>query len=90
MTEIVETGATAQELEEAFACLHGNDDVMAEAQRPLSGRAAQIYDILAPAIDLDEEDCPACGQLASRFAPPAWLGGGGLVVRLATRRSRRS
>lgn len=55
VAEAVATGATVQELEEAFACMHGNDDAMAEVQRPLSGRAAQIYDILAPEIELEEE-----------------------------------
>lgn len=55
VTEIVATGATVQELEEAFACLHGDDSAMAEMQRPLSGRAAQIYDILAPEEEPEEE-----------------------------------
>lgn len=46
VVEILETGATMEELEEAAARLAGQDDVLGEARIPLEGAAAQVYDIL--------------------------------------------
>ena len=55
IAEIVATGATVQDLEEVFAYMHGDDTPLEEMQQPLSGRAAQIYDILAPEEEQEEE-----------------------------------
>jgi hypothetical protein len=43
---IIDTEATFEELEEAVAWASGESDVMGEAQRPLAGPAANIYEIL--------------------------------------------
>ena len=47
VTEILETGANFEELEEAASWLSDESDVMGEARLPLIGRAGQVYDILA-------------------------------------------
>jgi hypothetical protein len=53
---IAATGASLEELEEAFAYAQGEDDVMGEARKPLTGRAAEIYEILTTGPNmLDEE-----------------------------------
>lgn len=57
---ILATGATLEELEEAVAWAGGLDDVMGEERKPLTGAAAQIYDLLAE--DLDEAE--------ARYTPP--------------------
>jgi hypothetical protein len=49
---IVSSGASYAELEEAVAWSLGEDDVMGEERKPLTGRVAQVYEILAR----DEED----------------------------------
>ncbi len=46
VTEILETSASIEELEEAYAWLSGESDVMGDARLPLTGRAGQVYDIL--------------------------------------------
>jgi hypothetical protein len=43
---IVKSGANAEELELALAWSYGEDDVTGEARLPLTGRAAQLYEIL--------------------------------------------
>jgi hypothetical protein len=43
---ILAIGPTAEDLVEALAWVEGEDDVMGEMERPLTGKAAQIYDIL--------------------------------------------
>ena len=53
---ILETGATTEDLAAALAWASGQDDVMGEERRPLTGVAAQVYDILAPGDELDDED----------------------------------
>lgn len=51
---ILAMGPTAEEIEEALACAADEDDVMAELERPLSGNAAKIYEILTADQDEDE------------------------------------
>lgn len=53
---VAATGASLEELEEAVAYTIGEDDVMGEARKPLTGRAATIYEILTTGPEsLDEE-----------------------------------
>jgi hypothetical protein len=49
---ITGSGASYAELEEAVAWSMGEDDVMGEARKPLTGRVAQVHEILTR----DEED----------------------------------
>jgi hypothetical protein len=49
---ILAVGPTAEDFLEALAWAEGEDDVMGEMERPLTGKAAQIYDILR--ADQDE------------------------------------
>lgn len=51
---ILAIAPTAEDLVEALAWVEGEDDVMGEMERPLTGKVAQIYDILM--ADEDEED----------------------------------
>jgi hypothetical protein len=53
---ILETGATAGDLAAALAWASGQDDLPGEERRPLTGVAGQVYDILAPSEELDDED----------------------------------
>ena len=53
---IIETGATLEELEEAIAWASGEDDVMGEERKPLTGRAAEVYDILAADEEFAEDE----------------------------------
>lgn len=46
MVEIIESGATITELEEVAAHLADETDVMGELERPLTGRALRIYELL--------------------------------------------
>lgn len=47
VVEILETGATLEQMEEAAAWLAGESDVMGEERLPLTGAAAKVYDIIA-------------------------------------------
>ena len=47
VVEILETGASLEQLEEAAAWLAGESDVMGEERLPLTGAAAKVYDIIA-------------------------------------------
>jgi len=49
---ILATEATVEELEVAIAWAEGESDVMGEARHPLSGAAAQIYEVLTADEDL--------------------------------------
>jgi hypothetical protein len=53
---ILETGADAEDLTEALAWYGGQDDVMGEERKPLSGAAGRIYDVLQAGEEPDEED----------------------------------
>ena len=46
ITEIIATGATREELLEAFTLISEAGDLSAETQRAPAGRVAQLYDIL--------------------------------------------
>lgn len=56
IAEIEATGATAAEVLEAFTRIDQEDDFSAETFKPLSGRVAQVYDILTADRPVDEED----------------------------------
>lgn len=53
---ILATGADLDEIEAAVAWDAGEDDVMGEERRPLSGAAAAVYDILIADEDYGDED----------------------------------
>jgi hypothetical protein len=46
VTAIVATGGSLADLETAMAFVYGESDAMGEERRPLSGAAAEIYDLL--------------------------------------------
>jgi len=46
VSAILDTHATIGDLEAAVAWLEGEDDVMGEERRPLSGASAEVYDLL--------------------------------------------
>ena len=52
---IIATGATIQDVEEVAAWLAGEDDVMGKLQRPLSGVAGEVYELLT-ADEAPDED----------------------------------
>ncbi|MYM56286.1 hypothetical protein [Thalassovita mangrovi] len=56
IVEIENSGATMVELEEVAAHLAQETDVMGELERPLTGRALQIYTLLRRADEAWEED----------------------------------
>ena len=56
IVEIMNSGATAAELNEVVAHLAQETDVMGELERPLTGRALQIYNLLRRADEAWEED----------------------------------
>ncbi|MBI4183015.1 MAG: hypothetical protein HY521_03325 [Proteobacteria bacterium] len=49
---IIATGATPEELLEAYAWATGQSDVMGEVERPRAGAVGQVYEILTA----DEEE----------------------------------
>ena len=49
------TGATLEELEEAAVWAMGENDVMGKLRLPLSGRIAELYDILTADEDYGNE-----------------------------------
>jgi hypothetical protein len=46
IVEIIESGATMTELEEVAAHLADETDVMGQLERPLTGRALRIFELL--------------------------------------------
>ena len=56
VVEIIESGATLAELNEVAAYLAQETDVMGEMERPLTGRALQIYTLVRRAEDDWNED----------------------------------
>ncbi|WP_112661563.1 hypothetical protein [Microvirga flavescens] len=46
IVDIMKTAATAEEIETALQWLSSEDDVMGKSGKPLSVRAAAVYDIL--------------------------------------------
>lgn len=55
IAEILATGATPEELEEAAMWAANEGEVMGELRRPLSGVVAQIYEIVTREERLREE-----------------------------------
>jgi len=56
VAEIVASGATIAELEEVAAHLALESDVMGELERPLTGRALRIYELVRRDEEPFEED----------------------------------
>lgn len=56
IADIEATRATAAEVLEAFTRIDQEDDFSAETFKPLSGRVAQVYEILTADRPVDEED----------------------------------
>ncbi len=55
VAEIVASGATIAELERAAAYLAQETDVMGELEKPLTGRAGMIYEMVRRDEELGEE-----------------------------------
>ncbi|MCP4316341.1 MAG: hypothetical protein GY789_10070 [Hyphomicrobiales bacterium] len=55
VVDILEVDASFNELEEVALRLAQEDDVLGEMRRPLTGAAAQIYDILMSIEDFRDE-----------------------------------
>ncbi|HUF87951.1 MAG TPA: hypothetical protein VMM59_11270 [Thermohalobaculum sp.] len=55
MAEIIASGATLAELEQVAFHLSRQTDVMGDLQRPLSGRALRIYDLVRRDEDVGDE-----------------------------------
>jgi len=55
IAEIIATGATLEELEQAIAWASGSNRPARDLDRPLSGRIAQLYDILTTDLGFEEE-----------------------------------
>lgn len=53
---IIATGANTEELLEAVAYMRGENDIMGEERKQLSGRVAQIYEILTQDDMYADED----------------------------------
>lgn len=56
VADILEVEATYAELEEVALRLAQEDDVLGKMRRPLTGAAAQVYDIIQSTEDFSEED----------------------------------
>lgn len=56
ITEILETGASMTELEEAAAFLRGETDVTGALEIPLTGRVRQVFDLVRRDEERFEED----------------------------------
>lgn len=56
VSAILVTGADLDEVGTAVAWAAGEDDVMGEERRPLSGPAAAVYDILVADEEYGDED----------------------------------
>lgn len=54
--EILDSGASQQDLELAAAYAAQQDDVMGELEKPLSGAAAEIYEIVMSEQEHPEEE----------------------------------
>lgn len=55
IVDIIATGATLEELVEAFAWASDETDALADAEKSLSGRVAAVYDVLTAEEQWEEE-----------------------------------
>ncbi len=55
IADIIATGATYEDLEEAAVWAAGEDDVMGKLRRPLVGVAARVHEILTADEEYEEE-----------------------------------
>lgn len=53
---ILEIAPTAEELEKAIAWAEGESDAMGELEKPLSGAASRVYEILMTRKELGEDE----------------------------------
>ncbi len=58
IAEIIATGATLDEVEEAMAFASGENDVMGDLRLPAVGRVAEVYDILVATEPYEEDEAP--------------------------------
>jgi hypothetical protein len=58
LSAIIATGASLEEIEECVAWLSGQDDVMGEERRPLTGKVAEVSDILISDDEWGDEGAP--------------------------------
>jgi hypothetical protein len=58
LSAIIATGASLEEIEECVAWISGLDDVMGEERKPLTGKVAEIYDILTSDDEWGDEGLP--------------------------------
>jgi len=58
LSRILAIGASMAELEQALAWSQGETDVMGEARKRLTGRVAELYEILAAEEEFEEEPAP--------------------------------
>lgn len=56
ISTILAMGPTVEELDEAIAWAEAESDVMGELEKPLSGVAAQVYEILMTRRDFGEDE----------------------------------
>lgn len=56
LVAILETGATAEDIEEALQWVASADDVMGKSGRALSGRSAAVYDIIIAEEPVDDRE----------------------------------
>ncbi len=52
---ILGTGASVEDITEAFAWANAEDDVLGEVEKSLSGTVARVYDILTADDDWDDD-----------------------------------
>ncbi len=55
IADIIATGATLEEVVEAFAWASDETDALADAERSLAGRVAAVYDVLTAEEQWEEE-----------------------------------
>ncbi|MCP4317686.1 MAG: hypothetical protein GY789_17125 [Hyphomicrobiales bacterium] len=58
IADIIATGATLVEVEEAMAFASGENDVMGDLRLPAVGRVAEVYDILMATEPYEEDEAP--------------------------------
>jgi hypothetical protein len=56
ITQIIATGATLEDLMVAASWAASGSEMLAEASRPLSGRAARVYEIISSGDEFGEDN----------------------------------